>query len=286
LSAPCNWAELPPQRSKRMTSRLASRSGFVIWRCLAVLLSGGALLASCVAQEPYKSSQAMGGSAGSTGVGSGGLQLTNPDGAAAGAGGDGSLPGEPVPVGCRSSDECASPLPYCSVLLARCVECLSQRNCAGTGRPYCELTMNTCVYCLSDAQCPHAAPYCATTIGACVECLSTDNCGSAGLACDRDNYHCVPTCKSHADCASSPLKPFCDPERNLCVACVTDDACPASTPRCAADTETCVKCLGDDDCASPSPRCDVKKRACVECLTNRDCQTGVQCVAGACANPR
>jgi hypothetical protein len=201
-------------------------------------------------------------------------------------GGEGGVVEQPVAVDCRSSDECALPFPYCSTTLGRCVECTSQRNCSGSGRPFCEPKTNSCVHCLNDAQCARAAPYCATSLGECVECISSENCGSAGLACDRDTFQCVPSCKSNDDCASTPLTSFCDPERNLCVACITDDACPNTLPHCTLDTKTCVKCLQDVDCAAPSRRCDAKLHACVECLTNRDCQPGVSCIAGACANPQ
>jgi len=255
---------------------------FATWPPLAALWLAGTPLLSCVAQEPYEPARASGG-AGKASGGSAGLQLSNPGGASAGVGG---VAGEqPSTATCHGSGECAKPFPYCSATLGRCVECVSQKNCNGTGRAYCEPRTNACVHCLADTQCTRAAPYCATTIGECVECISSANCGRAGVVCDRDSFHCVPSCKSNAECASAPSTPICDPERNLCVACVSDDSCPANLPRCTADTKACVKCLADDDCASPSSRCDLDQHACVECLTNNDCQSGVQCVAGACANP-
>jgi hypothetical protein len=255
-----------------------------VWPSFSALWAGAALVQSCVAQAPYEPPHAMGGSAGMTSVGIGGLQVDNPEAGGAGGAPDGS--GAAVAVACRSSEQCALPFPYCSVASGTCVECLAKNNCIGTGRPYCEPNSNSCVMCLNDGQCPHATPYCATTIGNCVECLSSDNCGSSGFACDRDTFRCVPPCASNADCEGAPRTPACDPQRNLCVECVSDEACPAAAPRCASDTETCVKCVADEDCGSPFPRCDVRKHACVECVTNRDCQPGVLCVAGSCANPK
>lgn len=237
-------------------SRLAPRPSLVTGRGGCVLAALGLLLANCVAQEDYRATPAAGGTAGSPSAGLGGLSLLNP----AGAGGSSA---DPAAGRCRSSDECAPPVPYCSTSLGRCVECLSRANCVGSGRSYCELSSNTCVYCLTDTQCAQAAPYCAVGIGHCVECLSSANCGTPGLVCDRDNYHCTSVCEKHADCASFPATPFCDPDRNLCVACVADEAC-----------------------ALPTPRCDPKQHACVACVSADDCQPGVACVAGACANPR
>lgn len=245
-------------KRSEMTSRLAFRPGLVTW-CRSRASALGLLLVNCLAQEEYRPSPAAGGAAGSNSAGFGGISLITT--AAAGAGGGAGA--QHAGVGCRSSEECAPPSPYCSTSLGRCVECLSPANCRGSGRGYCELSSNTCVYCLTDSHCTQAAPYCAIGIGHCVECLSSTNCGGAGLLCDRDNYRCTSACEKHADCASSPGTPFCDPDRNLCVACVSDDGC-----------------------ASPSPRCDPKQHVCVACATDGDCQPGVSCVAGACANPR
>lgn len=278
------WATFSKQRSEPMMSW--SGPSFRVATCwrggglpaLALLVVG------CVAQEPYDPSPHTGGAAPVASSGAGGLSLATSGAAGAPAGGEAAV--EPTSVRCHSSDECAPPLPYCSASLGRCVECLSRRNCTGTERPYCDLSSNSCVYCLSDAQCLAVAPYCATSIGHCVQCLSAENCGSAGLLCDRDNYRCVPSCQSHADCDSAPSTPFCDPARNLCVACVDDAGCSGATPRCDLSNDSCVGCVGDDDCRSPSPRCDLLQHSCVECLSSRDCQPGVSCVAGACANPR
>jgi len=251
--------------------------------CLALLLAGG-LCASCVAQEAYKPNSGSGGATGQSSSGVGGLVVTPPD-EGAGVGGLGEGSGPPVEAACRTSDECALPYPYCQVAIGRCVECLSNRNCAGTGRTFCESNTGTCVVCLQNTQCPHTLPYCADSLGECVECLTSANCGTAGYACDRDSYHCVPSCHSNADCADSPATPYCDPERNLCVACITDDACPGTAPRCYLPTKSCVKCLAEEDCSGITPRCDTRKHTCVQCITNQDCQPGVSCVAGNCANP-
>jgi len=265
--------------------RFASRG----WCAVAVLAA--VLAASCVAQEPYQPrTSAGGGSAGTraNAAGKAGLELVEPTegGAGSAATSGGATSGGPEPE-CLTSEECALPYPYCSPTTQRCVECLSQRNCSGSGRAYCEPKSNVCVSCLTDAQCPHTEPYCATTLGLCVSCLSSDNCGGGGRACDRTSFRCVPTCGTHADCAGTAETQYCDPERNLCVACIADDGCTSdATPRCALDGKKCVQCLGNADCASPTPLCDTKTHGCAECLSSADCSPGVFCIAGTCADPK
>lgn len=239
--------------------RFAKRWAAPGWLLLAAAAAGG-----CVAQEPYHQPAEEGGSGGkppgSAAAGKGGLELAAGASAGTDAGGSATEPSGDV---CLSSAQCAKPNPYCLAATGRCVECLSQRNCVGTGFTYCDSRTYTCVACLNDTQCAHERPYCAGNLGQCVECLSTDNCGDTGLLCDRRGFRCVPSCSSHADCAASVLTPFCDPETSLCVACLADDACTAPTSRCSPDT-----------------------RSCVQCVDSGDCQPGVACVAGACVNPK
>jgi hypothetical protein len=270
-------------RSANMLIRLVS-----FRRVLAVGLWPvlGFVGSSCLAQETYTPKPAVGGSA-STSAGNGGsagLALAEPTGGAGEAAGMPS--GGSEPSGCRTSEQCAVPLPYCLSSRGVCVECLSRTNCTGSGRRYCDLASNACVECLTDVNCTSVAPYCALAIGACVECLSNENCGSTDLVCNRQSYHCTPACRKNADCTGSPATPLCDPERSVCVECLADGDCPTATPRCASETKTCAVCLSDVDCAAPNPRCEPTKLLCVQCVSSQDCMGEAVCAAGVCSLPR
>ena len=233
--------------------------------CFASLLTP-ALVAACVAQEPYREppgiSAGSGGKAASGDLSKGGLELVTSGAEAAGstaaAGGDAATGASE----CRTSAQCFQPNPFCLGAAQRCVECLSRVNCVTTGLTYCDPGSHTCVACLDDTHCKHDQPYCDSS-GQCVECLSNANCGDAGLLCDHRSFRCVPRCVSNQDCAASARTPFCDP-----------------------DTSLCVSCLAEADCALPEPHCAAATHRCVQCLENADCQPGVSCVAGACLDPK
>jgi hypothetical protein len=241
---------------------------------LAALL-GAALLASCVARQPYEPTPS--GSGGSLELGGSASNSAGMDVGGAGT--------PPEGAECKTSGQCAPPRPYCVGNLGVCVECLAHRNCTGTGRGYCNTKTYSCVRCLGDSQCAPAAPYCDTALGDCVECLTSDNCGGDNLACDRNAHTCVPSCQANADCEGTPLLPFCDPVRNLCVACLGDQDCPADTPRCSQDTRRCVGCLESGDCGPPTRLCDELRHLCAQCLSNGDCQGDAPCVDGSCVAP-
>src|SRR5882724_7445774 len=238
------------------------------WCFLLFLPLTGLTGASCVAKEAYQPSDGAAGRSGAANNlgGLGGSLMTGPVAGTSDVGGGGGSSDVAPDTGgpaCANSGQCGPPYPYCQPSLGRCVECTANRNCIGTGRPYCDARSFKCSICLEDAQCTKFAPYCALAIGDCVECLSSANCGTSGLVCDRLNFHCVPSCTSNADCVSAAQTPFCDPERSLCVSCVSDEDCPAA-----------------------APRCNTRAQACLQCLTNLDCETGANCVAGICANPK
>lgn len=231
--------------------------------CLAAAagLMLAATLASCVAREQYR----------------GGEKTDTPASGGHASGGTGPLviAGQPTEVAgtddgptntgaeCATSAACAPPLPYCDAGAGRCVECLTSRNCGGTGRGLCNTNTFACVHCLGDKDCTSAAPYCATDIGECVECLTSQNCGDDQLACDRSAYRCVPQCETHQDCEQAAGTPWCDPDRSLCVAC-----------------------LNDDDCGAPTPHCSEQRKLCVQCRTSADCQASAPCIAGTCGSAK
>src|SRR4051812_12907912 len=87
----------------------------VVWALLGL---GSAL--SCVAQEPYSGGQSSGGTAGAKGgsAGAAGFALVDPE-AGAGNGGGGTSAGTSASseAECRTSEQCASPYPYCATAL-------------------------------------------------------------------------------------------------------------------------------------------------------------------------
>ena len=165
------------------------------------------------------------------------LNVTTPNG---GTGGMADVAGSPDSGqgGCRASDQCAMPFPYCLPSAGRCVECISTTNCAGTSGRYCDPASNTCVASAAQrrrVRCTRLPLYCAekTAIGQCVECLSSDNCGSSSFACDRiDARVCPDLLKATPTAPLHPQRRLRDPASYVCVACVADDACPAATPHC------------------------------------------------------
>lgn len=247
------------------------------------LWAGALSFAGCVAQEPYDAQVApAGGSSGSAGS----LNV-DPSEAGASESPGGAGPIDEPGVGCTASSQCGAPFPYCATDIGRCVQCMSNPNCAGgSSHRYCDPKSFACVACLTDQQCSSLAPYCASAIGTCVQCLTSANCGDPGLACDRINFRCVPSCETNADCAAAFETPFCDPSRSLCVACASDQDCTGLTPRCDTQAGSCVECVEDADCPKAAARCDTRKSACVQCLTSRDCSSGATCVGGTCVNPK
>src|SRR5258706_10460481 len=144
-------------------------------RLAGALLFAIPVVASCVAQEG-RSTPDAGGTSGKATSGNGlGGSLIVAGTTSSTEGGAGS--GSPVGPECTTSSECAVPNPYCVPALGKCVQCVSSKNCGGTGKVYCQTERYTCVHCLSDMQCPQILPYCAPDTGDCVECLSSANCG-------------------------------------------------------------------------------------------------------------
>ena len=253
-----------------------------------VASSGGK--AGKTADGGVQQGQAAGGSAGASllgggagGMNSGGSSSGGSSSGGVSSGGVDGTGGEQAPS-CSASAECAPPTPHCSAESGRCVECLTNQNCVGTGFLFCDLTSFRCVTCVADTNCPSAAPYCAPS-GDCVACLDSTNCGSSLAACDPVTYHCVASCGSDADCTADVGRPFCDVTRKLCVECVGNQDCPPIAPHCATAGGVCSQCVSDADCSGATPHCDPSKFACVACLDNSDCAPGDSCLKSVCTPP-
>ena len=193
-------------------------------------------------------------------------------------------------AGCYVSADCKDPQkPVCNPQSRACVQCLQASDCPDPQKPDCDVN-RTCVgaaRCSSDKDCTDGAnPHCAKD-GQCVPCLTSDQC-TGGLVCSAQ-HQCVPpsatTCVSDAECVSNPALPHCLPGTattpGRCVACVSDDQCPAGD-FCDLDNSCKIKqCNADADCASlpATPKCltTASPRVCVACLGNADCSTGSTC---------
>ena len=79
---------------------------------------------------------------------------------------------------CNTSSDCGRPTVHCHPARHECVECLTDRNCAGG--LVCDENAGVCAPCGTDADCSPDLPYCSA--GACIMCRTDANCGP-GVAC-------------------------------------------------------------------------------------------------------
>ncbi|MBL8601309.1 MAG: hypothetical protein JNK72_05245 [Myxococcales bacterium] len=146
-----------------------------------------------------------------------------------------------------------------------------------------DITVDVPVLCRASADCagqPTGA-VCDTATGRCVACLATEDACPDGQHCDGTAQRCVAGCRNDQGCANGDAGApdggaggalRCDTRSHQCVACVTDEHCPAGT-LCVGNT--CVMgCTPARPCAAGNTCCD---GACVDTLSNiANC--------GACSN--
>jgi len=114
---------------------------------------------------------------------------------------------------------------------------------------------------------------CDLPMGRCVACSPTADTCPAGQFCDGATYRCAPGCRNDEGCAASAADggvggadggtstPRCDVTARRCVACLTDNHCPAG-----------LVCAGNQ---------------CVPgCNATQPCPSGRACCDGACVNPQ
>ena len=194
-------------------------------------------------------------------------------------------------VGCASNADCASTpdTPLCKTDEHRCVQCLSQADCA-PGK-LCSPS-GSCV-----DGCVPAAPTCPSAQMCCTDlCIDTtkdlSSCGACGRACASAHVAtpacaqnlCAPVCNAGwADC-NHPIAPAADDgcETNVhdvdhCGGCNTACNLPHATPDCPSGT--CVV----KQCAANYFDCDAKPANGCECPgTDRGGAAGGCCAGGAC----
>jgi hypothetical protein len=157
-------------------------------------------------------------------------------------------------VMCQASQVCDAPN-------NRCVECLSNTDCADE---------------MTDKQCDLRPNSAGLPTGQCQECLEAAHC-PAGEVCVDNN--CEPTCMSDTDCSpdGGGNNPYCHPTTRICGECATDMHCAGQTnqPYCSP-SGNCEECLTDANCTNPmQPFCDDNE--CVTCRTSADCTPPMTC---------
>ncbi len=133
--------------------------------------------------------------------------------------------------------------------------CIDSSDCSGS-TPVCDTSDNKCVECLSNSDC--ATGVCHPILKECVECVNNADCGG-GQVCNTSNNTCVE-CLANSDCSDG----VCDTSSNVCVECVvgsdcddgnecTDDQCNNNTCSYTNNTRSCFR--GGDSFKCQEGRC-------------------------------
>ncbi|MDB4931962.1 MAG: hypothetical protein JWM10_4446, partial [Myxococcaceae bacterium] len=117
--------------------------------------------------------------------------------------------------------------------------------------------------CASDGDCTSGTggPACDLVTGRCVACSAASDRCPAGQYCVASMNRCDNGCRDDAACAATAATAHCAPTTHTCVACLTDDHCPAGN-----------LCVGSVCVAG----CNAASR----------CPTGQTCCSGACVDPQ
>ena len=235
------------------------------------------------------SSTGTSGSGGAGGTGGSGTAGTGGSVADSGSVPDGRTPCGTVPNGCTGNPTGTN---VCDAPNNRCVECLSNTDCADEAtQKTCDLRpmgammlpRGVCVVCVDSTHCPmgatcNAQNNCVTACGTSAMCTATP---SGNNICDAPNNRCVD-CLTDADCAVEPPNTHCDTRpnsaglpANTCEECIDNTHCPAGM---ACDDGECATPCGTAFCQT-GEICDAPNNRCVDCLSDTDC-------AGNAGNPR
>ncbi len=167
--------------------------------------------------------------------------------------------------GCDSDDECGDAGLVClpsgaatGTQAGVCgVPCTSPQfpGCSEAfGGSLCNANNGLCFPCSYDGQCQAAmlpaGPICLQGLGTC-GCGENRDC-PPGEICQPDGYGaCVPSLSPcvHASCQGTH---FCNWDSGVCepegFSCLADSDCDPSSPFCDPETNACVKCLTNSDC--------------------------------------
>lgn len=176
--------------------------------------------------------------------------------------------------------------PLCRPNDGRCVDCLSDSDCADDPAASNCSEDGACIACVSDVDCSflQGTLACLSAVG-CVECTETSDCSSnpAGAVCKASNVGPAPEerptntcveCVSNTDCVT-PAASRC--EDNRCVPCSSDSDCAQvdslsgpspTTPLGVCDLGTCVQCTGRHAAACGTNVCNRETRTCSNVLAD------------------
>ncbi|HMJ56931.1 MAG TPA: hypothetical protein VK540_32910 [Polyangiaceae bacterium] len=227
------------------------------------------------------------GTGGSTG-GSGGSGGSGGTGGIGDSGGpDIRMPCGTVMNGCSANSQGNA---VCDLANNRCVQCLTDPDCAGqTTNKTCDtrasgnnrLPADRCVQCLDNTHCPPGAT-CSTSNNTCSTACGTRTCSTnptGNTVCDAPNDRCVQ-CLADGDCASQATNKTCDLRTNMqglptgrCIGCLDNSNCAAGS---MCIDNTCIAgCSTDNDCSADgggrTPRCNPTTKVCAQCGSDAHC---------------
>ncbi len=158
--------------------------------------------------------------------------------------------------------------------------------------------------CTDNASCMGNAggAVCDTASGQCVQCLASADTCPAGQYCTAGSNTCAPGCRNDEGCAAGAgdagagVSRRCDVTTRACVACVTDDHCPAgnlcvgnlcvvgcNASRACPSGQTCCS-GGCVDTQSNTSACGVCDNRCAAANAVPACLNGM-CAVGTCTAP-
>jgi len=203
------------------------------------------------------------------------------------------------------SPSCSGQTPVCKESAAKCVECIKNLDCAGTGKPICDTTADECIQCLSNSDCTNAAASvciagtCTGSVGTCHACVADSECASGSrltARCVSMNYKGSPHgsyCLQRADtvtCEPPYTVTFSSPSLSATTTApncgINQDAttCEAVlnllTPTTCTRSNTCGAGLGDGQCQNlggnpQTMRCTIPCTAATQCATGQTCTSAV-----------
>lgn len=131
-----------------------------------------------------------------------------------------------------------------------------------------------CVECATDEDCPATAGFCVH--GGCARCRpgreldgGVSDCRGSEV-CHAPDFSCRARCERSADCARGDV---CDEVSGACLGCRSDADCTdaADGRHCNLAVHRCVACTSNETCPATQPRCRLSTGACVACTSNEDC---------------
>ena len=209
---------------------------------------------------------------------------------------------------CLGDGDCGAPTPACLIdtpsSLNRCIKCLNDGHCAGTGNPKCSIDptpdFNECVKCLTSADCGGTTPVCLTnttfpSFNQCVQCTANSHCSGSTPLCNITTHTCT-ACMNDTDCQIDVNPPAGKDDDNAiackmtpsppqCVQCTLDAHCTSSLLTLADPAMThcvsniCSICSTNAHCATNAAGhfCDTSPAPaqCTQCLVDTDCPAAI-----------